>query len=118
MKVIQIMNFGNDDEVRYYPIGDEELVTLNCDEDGDYVVDDDGYCQGFRVKDKLITEENCEVFNEVEFKIISSEIDFFGIGYDKIIALVDGEEEVLVSSRWEGSTDYYFKSELFFNQCD
>lgn len=109
MKTIKVVGFGME-EIRYYPINDENLMCFYVDEDGDYFESKDGYAKGFYNNGKIICDENREIFDEVEFKIVSSEVDFYGVGYDKVIALVDGEEKELVSSRWNGSSEYYFEN--------
>ena len=104
----------NSNERRFYVVAKEDLKFVNVDEDNDYYFDEDGFTKGFEYNDRIFADdESLDVFNVIEeYKILNTEIDADGTGYDKIRMIIDGIEEIEVwSSRWQGKEGYYFQRE-------
>lgn len=101
---------NGEEENKYFLINEDELKDLNVDEDGEWIEDNEvNFAQGFCYDDKWIVdhESSCQGFEIVDFKELNRSYDLYGIGYDGITALVDGEEIELKISRWQGQTGYY-----------
>lgn len=100
MKSFIVCNYG-DDTRRLVSVEDDcYLNNLVLTEDGDIFESEEGTLEGLNIAGDYILECNCDIFYEVDFKEISRETDFYGTGYDKVVALVDGEEETLKANRW------------------
>ena len=51
--------------------------------------------------------EDMERWTKVDFKILNTEADFYGAGYDKVTCLINNEKVDLIESRWKGQNGYY-----------
>lgn len=111
MKVIEIQKFG-DDERRVVLIDNDDFAKGTYDEEGNFVVDENGEYKAF-YSDRWHDELEFDIFNEIkDYKELCREIDYYGTGYDRITAMVDGEEVYLSASRWTSGVvekGYVFK---------
>lgn len=105
---VKIIFYG-DDTVYYYPIYKSDLLDLNIDENNDYYEEKDSGIIGFFDKNnnEYITDDNTENFEVVTFEKEKYESNYYGTGYDRVVAKIEGYNEELVKSRWSGSTGYY-----------
>lgn len=85
----------NSNERRFYIVDEQDLKFVNVDEDNDYYFDEDGYTRGFEYKDRILADdESLDTFNVIEdYKILNTEIDANGTGYDKLTLEIDGERD-------------------------
>lgn len=101
------------DATSIIPVSSEDVVSYSWDDDSEeWIEDSDGDFLGFKVWNGsnyelyIDHEMNCDIFNEIEFEILETKVDFFGTGIDKIVAKYEGEEEIFEHSRWQGDIGY------------
>ena len=110
--IIEIVEYITEKK-RYIFIDDENFATGSYDEEGNFIVDHKGEYKAFYDDGSWHDEQDFDNFNIIkEFKELDRDIDFYGVGYDRIKALIDGEEVYLSASRWTSGNiqkGYIFK---------
>lgn len=117
MKMARITEFGSETTKFYVLGGAFELTEVNIDDI------ENGYEKGFLNENReWITEDNVDNFDIIQAEKVSTELDYYSKGVDKVILSIKDEytneyEEVeVVSSRWENQCAYYFINEDFMRE--
>ena len=99
-KAIQVIEFGDtSDKGRIYLVDESDFIKANVNDYFEVYEAEDGKYEGFRVlvgnEFEYVLKDYVRVYKEVDFKIVKSEIDGFGEGYNRVIALIDEKETEL-----------------------
>ena len=99
---------------RLFVLKDEEIKRVNLGDDGKWYFDKNGITYGFEFNGHIYADcDELERWSEIDFKKINTEEDFFAAGYDRVTGIVNGNERLLIQSRWKGQCGYYtFEDEV------
>lgn len=93
---------------KLFVLKDQEVKKVNINKDKKCYFDKNGTYDGFEFEGRIYAEcGDLEAWKEVDFTKLSSCLNFYGKGYDKVICLINNKETELIESRYKGQCGYY-----------
>ena len=93
---------------KLFVLKDNELRKVNLDKKNNWYFDEKGVTEGFEFQGQIYADsKEMERWANVDFKILNTEADYYGAGYDKVTCLINNEKVDLIESKWKGQDGYY-----------
>lgn len=111
--VVEVVPYNEEEQRKYYFVTEDDFSNnLECREDGEITESDNGTLRGFYTGDKWILVDGYDVCNIVsDYQEFRTEYDYYGTGYDRVLAACNSELVFLKSSRYtSGKTTANYKT--------